>query len=98
MRREWGRDHDGSLVDVLYVDPVKLRDHAEACRVASESGATSTGDVKHLASIPSEIVEAWINARGIAFSDFMRDHAIQDRMLNDPDLACFRIYKGRVGS
>jgi hypothetical protein len=52
--------------------------------------------MRHLASIPEWVVHRWLHDHGVAFRDFMRDNAIQTRMLNDPQLAGFRIAQGRV--
>jgi hypothetical protein len=49
-----------------------------------------------LMKIPGVVIEAWCNQQRIAFDDFTRDEAIRRRFLNDPDLAAFRVYKGRV--
>ena len=53
-------------------------------------------DMRVLMHIPGVVIEAWCNQQRIAFDDFTRDEAIRRRFLNDPDLAAFRVYKGRV--
>lgn len=50
----------------------------------------------HAASIPNVIVEAYCNQHGITFAEWMDNEEHQRRMLNDPSLAHFRVWKGRV--
>lgn len=47
-------------------------------------------EMRHVARIPSVIVEAYINRVGITFRDFMQDPAHIQRLLDDPDLRHFR--------
>jgi len=66
---------------------------AHAQRVAGDVGSP---EMRHAASIPMVLVEAYCNDRGITFDHFMTDPAHIRSMLNDPALAEFRIWRGRV--
>lgn len=57
---------------------------------------TAQGDFRKAGIIPFVVLEAWIRAKGMTFSDFMRDRNACRRLLNDPDLSKFRVWKGRV--
>ncbi|MGB6105644.1 MAG: hypothetical protein WBF88_17515 [Pusillimonas sp.] len=56
---------------------------------------TGTGD-HHVASIPLVVVNAWAIKRGVTFDAVMQDIALFREMVNDPELAAFRVYKGNV--
>lgn len=68
---------------------------ATYCREAGEA-QKSGGDFKHAATVPGWVIVDWCNKHGITFKDLMRDNKIQDRFLNDPANAPFRVWKGRI--
>lgn len=49
-----------------------------------------------LGEVPGEVVQKYIDKNGITLSDFLQNQEHHARLLNDPENACFRIYKGRV--
>lgn len=65
-------------------------------QVRRERETVSKGDIRKAGIIPFMILEAWIRANGMTFSEFMRDRNACKRLLNDPDLSKFRVWKGRV--
>lgn len=69
-------------------------DQAKAEAEASKS--VKSGDFKKAGIIPLVALEAWMRLKGVTFADFMRDRSICKRLLNDPDLSKFRVWKGRV--
>lgn len=62
----------------------------------AESETTQRGELRKAGIIPFVILEAWMRAHGISFSEFVRDRSLCKRLLNDKDLAKFRVWKGRV--
>jgi len=68
----------------------------DSCRDRIEAGATGSKDMKHAASIPMVIIEAYMNRLGISFQEFLRDKEHIKTMLNDKSLEAFRIWKGAV--
>jgi hypothetical protein len=48
------------------------------------------------ASIPVVLVERYLNTHGITLGELGKSQEHQKRLLNDPALAHFRIWKGRV--
>jgi hypothetical protein len=48
------------------------------------------------ASIPMVLVERYLNDHAISLQELGRSPEHQKRLLNDPALAHFRIWKGRV--
>lgn len=65
-------------------------------KAKAESENTQNGDFRKAGIIPFVALEAWLRVKGITFSDFMRDRSLCKRLLNDPDLSKFRVWKGRV--
>jgi len=57
-------------------------------------GLHGTSDVKHAARIPNVIVEKYCNDHGVTFQDFMADPVHIKRLVQHPDNAMFRIWKG----
>lgn len=70
----------------------------ERTKALHNAGITHSRDREyvHVASIPKVVVERYCNDNGITFARFMGDEGHQARVLNDPDLRYFRVYKGRV--
>ena len=68
----------------------------DSCRDRIEAGAIGSKDMKHAASIPMVIIEAYMNRLGISFQEFLRDKEHIKTMLNDKSLEAFRIWKGAV--
>lgn len=59
-------------------------------------GLHGSSEMKHAARIPNVIVEKYCNDNGITFQEFMNGREHIKRMLNDPSLSYFRIWKGKV--
>jgi hypothetical protein len=53
-------------------------------------------EMRHAASLPMVLVEAYCNDKHITFEQFMADETHVKIMLNDPALKYFRIWEGRV--
>ncbi len=84
---------DGNLITGTVQDCTPILEDAKARQSA---GLTGTSEMRHAASFPLQVVEAYCNTAGITFEAFMTDKAHIRRMLSDPDLSGFRIWKGRT--
>ena len=73
------------------LDPILARTHD--LRINGDTGGS---DMKHAASIPNVLIEAYCNQKGITFQEWMQNPVHIKAMLNDPQNECFRIWKGRV--
>lgn len=73
------------------VEPILGFTHAQ--RVAGDVGSN---EMRHAASIPMVLVEAYCNDRGITFAEFMANPVHIKTMCNDPALKPFRVWEGRV--
>ena len=68
----------------------------DSCKSRVEAGAIGSKDVKHAASFPMVLIEAYMNRLGITYQEFLRDKEHIKSMLNDKSLEGFRIWKGAV--
>ncbi len=87
---------DGRIVDLASQSMASLHAIADHCKALQNEGLTGDRDMKVLAHIPAIIVEKWCNDHGVTFQEFMASKEVRGRMLNDPDLAYFRVWQGRV--
>jgi hypothetical protein len=68
----------------------------ERTKALHNEGLHGSSEMKHAASIPFVIVERYCNDNGITFTDFCNGQEHIKRILNDPSLSHFRVWKGRV--
>ena len=86
-------DGEGSLVTGTIQDCTAILENAKA---RNREGLHGSNDMKLAAEFPFVIVEKYCNDNGITFREFMGSEAHKKRLLNDPDLSYFRIWKGRI--
>lgn len=68
----------------------------ERTKALHNEGHHGSSDMKLAASLPMVLVERYCNDHGITFHDFCNGPEHIKRMLNDPSLSHFRVWKGRV--
>lgn len=69
---------------------------AEACKTQQLQGITGTGDIKLAARIPDVFVIKYCNDNNITFNEFLTNREHIKRLGNDPAIAHFRVWKGRL--
>jgi len=74
--------HVGAVVDV--------------CKELHNSGMHGTKGTKHVASVPSVVIEHYCNTHQITLREFMQDKEHKRRLLNSPEFADFRVWPGKV--
>lgn len=84
---------DGALVTGTMQD---CTPYAERTKAMHNAGLTGSSDMKLAASVPFVFVEKYLNDNNITMQDLGRMPEHQKRLLNDPALAHFRVWKGRV--
>ena len=84
---------EGGLVTGTVQDCTPILEYAQA---RHREGHHGSSDMKLAATIPFVIVEKYCNDNGITFQELMNSDAHKKRILNDPDLSYFRIWKGRI--
>lgn len=85
--------HDGAMTVQRSQDCTPI---AEFAKRAHNEGRTGSGEMKHAAKIPYVMIEKYCNDHHILFSEFMANREHMKRVLNDPAMAHFRIWKGQV--
>lgn len=85
---------DGNdMIEMKSVDVEPVLDHAKALQSV---GAVGNAEFRHAANVPGIVIEQYCQSNGIRFDEFMGDPAHIRRLLNDPDLAGFRIWTGKI--
>lgn len=84
---------DGSMTTGTIQDCTPIVEKAKALHNAGIHGSS---EMRHAASIPMVIIEKYLNDNNILLSDFMNNKDHQRRLLNDPALSFFRIWKGAI--
>ena len=84
---------DGTMTFERVQDCTPIAENAKAMQNA---GMTGSSDMKLAARIPNVMIEKYCNDNNILYSEWCgnRDHI--KRMLNDPALAYFRVWRGAV--
>lgn len=86
--------HDGtSIVERRSQDVAPILDHVSRLRNAGEVGSS---EMRYAARFPKAAVEQYLQTYGIDLHEWMTNPVHVKRMLNDPDLTGFRIWKGRI--
>ena len=68
----------------------------EDAQARHREGFHGTPEMRHAARIPLVVVEKYCNDQGIDLAEWGRDKIHVRRMLQDPALAAFRIWPGKV--
>ena len=84
---------DGALITGTVQDCTPILEDAKARQAA---GFTGTSEMKHAARLPLQAIEAYCNDAGITLDAWFADPVHCRRMLADPALADFRIWRGRL--
>jgi hypothetical protein len=69
---------------------------AERTKSLHNQGLHGSSEMKHAASIPMVMIEKYLNDNSISYQEWSSNKEHIRRMLNDPALAYFRVWKGRV--
>jgi hypothetical protein len=84
---------DGQMVVQATQDCTPIAEYAKA---QHNQGMHGTAEFKHAARIPSVMVEKYLIDNGITYSEWAGNKEHIRRMLQDPALGHFRIWKGAV--
>lgn len=84
---------DGALVTGTTQDCTPI---VERTKAMHNSGMVGSADMRLAASVPRVLVERYCNDAGIGFNEFTQSPEHKRRLLNDPALAHFRVWAGRV--
>lgn len=84
---------DGALITGTVQDCTPIAERAKAMHNAGLHGSS---DMRLAASVPMVMIEKYCNDNGITYADFSRGQEHKKRLLGDPALAHFRIWKGKI--
>jgi hypothetical protein len=86
--------HDGNMTVQRTQDCTPILD---LCKEQQATGNVGSSEMKLAARIPNVVIENYCNVNGVSFQEVMAPKSPHiKRMLNDPDLAGFRVWRGRV--
>ena len=69
---------------------------AEQTKALHNEGHHGSSEFRHAGSIPFIFFEDYCNKNNLTFAEVMSNKEHLKRILNDPALAHFRVWKGRV--
>lgn len=69
---------------------------AEAAKTQQLQSITGTSELKLAATLPMVMVEAYMNTNNITMHEFLNNKDHIKIMCNDPALAHFRVWKGKI--
>lgn len=84
---------DGNLITGTTQDCTPI---AEMAKARHNEGLHGSSDMRLAASVPLVFVEKYLSDHNITMQELGKSQEHQRRLLNDPALAHFRIWKGRV--
>jgi hypothetical protein len=84
---------DGALITGTTQDCTPYAERAKSMQAAGLHGSS---DMRLAASVPAVLVERYCNQAGIDMAEFNSSQDHKKRLLNDPALAAFRIWPGRI--
>lgn len=69
---------------------------AEMARRLNVEGMHGSSEMRYAAEIPNVFIEDYCSRTGITYAEWLKDKGHIRALLNDPALAHFRIWQGRV--
>jgi len=69
---------------------------AELCKTQQLQGKTGTSEMKLAGRIPDVFVAKYMNDHNITFREFITNREHVRRVLNDPAMAHFRVWQGKI--
>lgn len=69
---------------------------AEDATRRHNQGEFGSSEMKHAARIPNVIIEKYMNDNGVTFEEVMNNPQHMKRIVENPDNAAFRIWKGKL--
>ena len=68
----------------------------ERAKAMHREGLHGSSEFRLAAEIPNVVIEDYCNRNGITYQEWAQNKEHKRRLLNDPALAAFRIWPGRV--
>lgn len=96
MRGRLEYNDSGQMVMVHEESADHAKAVAEICKGLQNCGITGNKEMRHLAEFPGFLIQAYCDRVGIEWAEWFQNPVHARIMLNDPDLAYFRVDAGRV--
>ena len=84
---------DGALITGTIQDCTPIAERAKAMH---NEGFHGSADWKYAGAVPSVMIEKYCNDNGITLGEFVGNPEHIRRVCNDPALAAFRVWSGRI--
>ena len=84
---------DGQMVVASTQDCTAI---AERCKAMHNAGDHGTSEMKYAGSIPDVFVNKYLTDNNVTFAQFIKEPEHVKRVLNDPAMAHFRVWKGQL--
>jgi hypothetical protein len=89
-------DDSGREVFVHTESAASVHGVMETCKALQLNGITGEKEMRHLAEFPGYLIQQYCDQKGIQWAEWFQNPAHARAMLNDPDLAYFRVHRGSV--
>lgn len=94
IKERWTENSEGL---VLQREQAGLQEHMDYCQARANEGHHGPAkDFKLKAELPAILVEHYCQQKGITLQEWLSNKEHVRAMVNDPDLAYFRIAPGRM--
>lgn len=94
MKGRIEQDDSGRSVIVHEAVHADVKAVAEACKRLHIEGIHGDKEMRHLAEFPGWIIQAYCDTHGIEWSQWFRNPEHARRMMKDPALSDFLVWKG----
>lgn len=82
--------------DIIIAQSQDCTPIAEWAKQQASMGEVGSPEMRHAARIPNVIIEKYMNEHRVSFQEVMNNPVHMRRIVNNPDNAAFRIWKGVV--
>jgi hypothetical protein len=89
-------DDSGREVIVHTESAASVHGVMETCKALQLNGITGEKEMRHLAEFPGYLIQQYCDQKGNQWEECFQNPAHARAMLNDPDLAYFRVHRGSV--
>lgn len=84
---------DGNLITGTSQDYTAILEDAKA---RHKEGFHGSSELKHAGRVPLFLIEKYLNDNRLLMSEFTKNPDHMKRLLNDPAIEYYRIWKGRI--
>jgi hypothetical protein len=97
------QNHDGTKTVIALEDGALITGTIQDCTAIAERakymhniGHHGSNDMRLAATVPMVMIEKYCNNNGITYQEFASGQEHKNRLLGDPALSHFRVWKGKI--